>query len=291
MRSISVPLLAAWLALGAACAHKVRGPEGESEAQEADDLLQRSEKEMRDFDVDDAKKHLDKVHELLKDPKLQANPDLSILWDRYNSDTGDLEIARKEKVKHELALKVAEQQKKVDAARGPLLKAAEDLEKPDVTKSNVDDARSAVKKLQDALLPGKPLEAQDKGYDEEAKHAQRLIEKSQASIDLADKRVAFITGPLASAESGLKLSAQAKAEKDKTKREPLATDARGKLAACVDGAQKALQETAALASTSVMLDGKPKKASTIGPACEVALKSTDRYLALLAKASKKHAKK
>jgi hypothetical protein len=283
----SLLLAAPLLILACASTRKVRGPEGEEQAQKAEQLLEESEHQMKGFDVDTAQKTLERVRPLLKDPHLQTHPDLSVLWDRFTQDEGDLDIARKDKIKHELALKVNAQEQNVERARGPLLKAMDDLERMDVTSAQADATRAAQKKLQEALVPGKPLEAQDAGYAEEAKHAQRLLEKADASLALVAKRLAFIAGPLASADAGLKLMAQSKAEKDKTKRESLTTDAKAKLTECIDGTQKALQETAALGPTNVMIDGKPKPVSGVAAVCTSALKAADRTLALLAKASRK----
>jgi hypothetical protein len=293
VRQNRVFILVGMAAVVLACAssHKVRGPEGEEQARQAEELMEEAEHDMKGFEVDGAQKKLERIRVLLKDPHLQTHPDLSVLWDRFNQDEGDLEIARKDKIKHELALKVNAQEQNLERARGPLLKAMEDLDKPDLTQSALDITRAAAKKVTDALVPGKALEAQDPGYAEEAKHAHRLVEKSDAAATLAMKRLAYIGGPLADGTSGLTLSSQAKAEKDKTKREPMATEARTKLASCVDGTQKALQDTAALASTSVTFDGKTKTINAVGTACGTALKATDRYLALLAKTTKRRGKK
>jgi hypothetical protein len=288
--AIASLLCGVWLA---ACASSPKGrvPEGDAQAQEAAQLLLDAERLTRALDVVTAQKKLDAVRMLLKDPRLQMHPDQAELWDRFNNDEGDVELAKQERIKRDLQIKVNAQEQILERARGPLLKALEDLDKPDIAQLQLDTVRGAVKKVQDALVPGKPLETQDPGYAEEAKHALRLIDKASAAVALGDKRLAFISGPLVSADAGLKLAAQAKAEKDKTKKQPLAEDAKAKLEACVDAVPKALLDAPDLAGVNVLVDGKPKKIETLTAACRAELKSTEKMLALLAKAAKRRGKK
>ena len=281
---------AAW-ALSCASTQKNKGPEGDAQAQEAAGLMLDAERLMRALEIEPAQKKLDKVRELLKDPHVQNHPDQPELWDRFNNDQGDLELAKKERVKRDLQIKVNAQEQTLERARGPLLKALEDLDKPDITAPQVEVVRTSAKKVQEALVPGKPLEAQDPGYAEEAKHALRLIDKATAAVTLGDKRVAFITGPLVSADAGIKASAEVKAEKDKAKRQPLAEDAKAKLQACVEAVPKALLDAPDLAGVSVLIDGKPKKVETVTALCRTELKATEKALTLLAKATRKRGKK
>jgi hypothetical protein len=287
---VAAALGAAW-ALSCASGPKSKGPEGDAQAQEAAGLMLDAERLMRALEIDPAQKKLDKVRALLKDPRVQNHPDQPELWDRFNNDQGDLELAKQERVKRDLQIKVNAQEQALERARGPLLKALEDLDKPDIAAPLLDAVRGSVKKVQEALVPGKALEAQDPGYAEEAKHAQRLIEKAGAAVALGEKRVAFITGPLVAADAGVKLAAQAKAEKDKLKRQPLAEDAKAKLQACADEVPKALVDSPDLAGVNVLIDGKPKKVETLTALCRTELKSTEKVLALLAKASKRRGKK
>jgi hypothetical protein len=289
-RLVLVLACGAWLA-GCGTTKKSRAPEGDAQAQEASGLLLGSERLIRALDVAAAQKKLDAVRVLLKDPRIQTHPDQPELWDRFNNDQGDLELAKQERIKRDLQIKVNAQEQTLERARGPLLKALEDLDKPDIVAAQVDAVHAASKKVQEALVPGKPLEAQDPGYAEEAKHAARLMEKAAAAETLAQKRLAFISGPLVTVDSGLQLAAQAKAEKDKTKRQPLAQDAKAKLEACAEAVPKALLDSPDLAGVSVLVDGKPKKIEMLTAACRSELKSTDKLLALLARSARKHSKK
>jgi hypothetical protein len=289
------PLAALALSLAlVSCAHKPSESAKLNRAEELNDevgtLVVAAEAHLRAFEVDDAKSKLMRANDLLKDPAIKFSPDSELTLERYKEAVARYEVVKKEKAARDLKLAVDKQLVELEKARTRVLSAVEKLDKPQLTRREIDEARSASNEMQARVRDGKPLEERSDSYRDDVKLAGRSIDRANAAIALAEKRLAFIEGPAAAYERSQKLLEEVAQEKDLEAKRRISGDARNHLQTCRDEGKKRIAEEAELASASVSFAGKGVTVTQAISTCDKGVSSVDKQLAQLTKQIDKAAK-
>src|SRR5262249_52755846 len=134
----------------------------ENQGRAAEDLLDEADKRLDALEAERAAKLIAEAREKLGDKDIAKYPEHAMLRDRLKQSEGRLEKVRAELAKRELERAVLEQRQLVETALARLEKAMEAVRAPEVSESQLREARDAADDLKDKIANGVKLEEKDK---------------------------------------------------------------------------------------------------------------------------------
>lgn len=259
-----------------ACATNSKLTPGERKAAEVEAMLKDAEAEIAAFRIEKAKSILDDARPLLRDPVFRQAPNQAELAERFNQAQTELEIGAGERVKRAKQDAENAQRQRLEKVMQPLTKALADLERRDVSETQLEAAHDGAAAVTAELASGKELELRSPPYAEEAKRARKAVERVPDLLAKAKLRVTFRSGPVADFEQANALLDQAQKEPDLAKRKELAAQAKAKFQACSDGGRKQLAATPAVATMPVLDQLKANTATAVVAACDGGALAADK---------------
>lgn len=261
---------------------------GERIASEADTKLQSAEKQLRALEPEKADEELRGARALLAEPEATLSPEAEMIRGRLDELTALLPAIREQRRQRDLDDAVRERRSKI----GPILQAMKDAVEPLAGKTLNDErlkaAKDATEDLDDELDDDmKALETGDPDFSSYLKRARAESSKAKDEMALAEAKLGFIAGPIATRDGANEKLKAAKTEKDPAAKVGLFNAATAQFASCVKSATADAQKPA-LAKSVIYVNGAPLLPDAVAAGCErskvAALKQLEAAKKVLAKA-------
>lgn len=260
---------------------------GEELAEKADGHLRVAEGHLRALEPAKADDELREARELLSEPEATLSPEAEMIKSRLDELTAMLPAVREQRRQRDLDEAVRDRRSKI----GPILQAMKDAVEP-LPGKTLDDAKlkaakDAVEDLDDELDDDmKELETRDADFASYLKRCRTESSKAKDEIALAEAKLQFIAGPIASRDSANEKLKEARGEKDLAKRVELISAATTEFQTCTKAAEKYAAKPA-LAKAPIYVKGAGLTADAVAASCEsartAAVKQLDAAKKALAK--------
>lgn len=277
---------------------KQRLAHGEKRTDEATLLLNDAERELQNLEADRAQEKLTEAKELLAHPDVELSPEGELLRGQLTELTGRVSKVREERerkdreaheerARQELEATVEKQRDDVVQAMEAVTAALAALEQKDAGRAQVDAVLDAVKRVRERQQAGKALEAKSPDYAASARNTSKRLEQAEATAQLAQRVIDFVSGPYSGSQEATALEKKAQRERDLEKRLALYTDVHQRFRRCGEEAEKLLAERPELARKSLPTSGRPTTLQSAASGCSAKAGTLQRTLAKLEQAKAK----
>jgi hypothetical protein len=247
-------------------------------------LLDEAERAMANVDPKTAEESLAEAQKLLADPDMYYSPEREMYASRHAEIAPKLEAAREARRLKDIEEAVTNERAEIGPSLQGMKDAAEAISTPKVDEKLIDAARDSVTALEKAVGASderRLLALKEPSFMSYLKRAKTETEKARAEVTRAEKKLKFLTGPVALKDKASEELKQSKTEKDAEAKRTLVASAASGYGKCVSAGAEFTK--GGFGAEKILIGGSTTSVESVLETCKASQQSTEQALAKLPK--------